>query len=103
MSTDVRLSQAGLKVLKAFIERPADELSGAEITRCTGTTSGTLYPMLARLEGVGWLSSRWEEVDPTKAGRPKRRLYKLTAFGQRQAREALSGLQLGTGAQAWAT
>jgi PadR family transcriptional regulator, regulatory protein PadR len=103
MGTDVRLSQAGLKVLKVFVERPTDELSGADIAKCTGTASGTLYPMLARWEGVGWLSSRWEEIDPSEAARPKRRLYRLTGYGQRQAQEALLGLQLETGAPAWAT
>ena len=64
---------------------------------------GTLYPLLARLEAAGWATSQWEDVDPREAGRPRRRLYRLTGVGQRRAREALSGLQLGTGTPAWAT
>jgi PadR family transcriptional regulator, regulatory protein PadR len=101
MDDSVRLSQQSLKVLKFLVENPAEERSGAEMSKCTGTASGTLYPMLARLEGAGWLSSRWEEIVPSKEGRPRRRLYKLTGLGQRNAGRALSDLQLG--GLAWAT
>jgi len=34
-------------------------------------------PILARLEGVGWLESGWEDVDPTVVGRPALRYYRL--------------------------
>ena len=40
---------------------------------------GTLYKALGRLEEMGMLSSSWEEPPP--AGRPRRRLYALTAAG----------------------
>ena len=36
---------------------------------------GTLYKALSRLENAGLLASKWEEVDPVAAGRPRRRLY----------------------------
>ena len=48
------------------------------------TAHGTLYKALGRLEERGLLSSRWE--DPAAAeGRPRRRLYALTADGARVA------------------
>jgi len=51
------------------------------------TAHGTLYKALGRLEERGLLSSRWE--DPAAAeGRPRRRLYELTAEGARVADEA---------------
>jgi len=51
------------------------------------TAHGTLYKALGRLEERGLLSSRWE--DPAAAeGRPRRRLYALTAEGARVAGEA---------------
>jgi PadR family transcriptional regulator, regulatory protein PadR len=103
MDEDVRLSERGLRVLRFMIELPRASRSGAEIARATKTGSGTLYPMLARLEVAGWLTSQWEDVDPSEVGRPRRRLYKLTGLGQRRAREALSSLQLGTGVPLWAT
>src|SRR4029450_2538403 len=42
------------------------------------------------LEGVGWLTSRWEDVDPRVEGRPARRYYQLTSDGLEPARAALS-------------
>jgi DNA-binding PadR family transcriptional regulator len=44
---------------------------------------GTLYKALARLSDQGLLESRWEEGDDT-AGRPRRRLYEITADGSRE-------------------
>jgi DNA-binding PadR family transcriptional regulator len=86
-----------------MIEQPRTAHSGAEIARATKIGSGTLYPLMARFETAGWFTSAWEDVDPHEAGRPRKRLYKLTGVGQRRAQEALSGLQLGTGAPAWST
>ena len=44
---------------------------------------GTLYKALARLEEMGLLGSEWEPDPPD--GRPRRRLYELTAAGARAA------------------
>lgn len=47
------------------------------------TAHGTLYKALARLEGAGLLSSRWEDHEVAEAeGRPRRRLYRVTSSGQ---------------------
>jgi DNA-binding PadR family transcriptional regulator len=54
------------------------ELSGAEISREARLASGTLYPMLMRLEQCGWLESRWETEDPQALRRPRRRYYRVT-------------------------
>ena len=40
---------------------------------------GTLYKALSRLERGGLLESRWEDIDAAKAGRPARRLYRVSA------------------------
>lgn len=50
---------------------------------------GTLYKALGRLEEMGLLISRWEEAPPE--GRPRRRLYELTAAGTRAAQAPLRG------------
>ena len=71
MSDDVRLSQQGLKVLRFLMETPREGRSGAEMSKATKVGSGTLYPMLARLEAAGWLTSEWEVIDPSEAGRPR--------------------------------
>ncbi|MEV0313543.1 PadR family transcriptional regulator [Nonomuraea fuscirosea] len=63
---------------------------GLEICAAAGLPSGTIHPILARLEGVGWLESRWEECDPHKQARPRRRYYHFTPEGIEHARTALA-------------
>lgn len=101
MSKDVRLSSPTLKALKLFMNNPSTRRSGADISRSTGIGSGTLYPLLARLEQVGWLQSEWEVVDPSEVGRPRRRFYRITGVGQANAIKALSELQFAPGELAW--
>ena len=78
-------------VLHLLLDDPTRELYGVEIGDGTGLASGTVHPILARLEGRGWLDSRWEEIDPTVAGRPARRYYRLTADGVQAAQQELAG------------
>ena len=101
MSEHIRLTQPTLKVLRFLLERPREGRSGADMSKATKVGSGTLYPMLARLESAGWLASEWEVIDPSEAGRPRRRFYKLTAVGQNNARAALADLQMAVGELAW--
>lgn len=82
---DVRMSLQTLRVLEAFLENPAEQLAGADLQKRTDVASGTLYPILLRLEGAGWLVSRWETIDPVAAGRPRRRLYRITPTGVARA------------------
>src|SRR5690349_11706228 len=101
MAEKVRLTQPTLKVLRFLLQTPRDCRSGAEVGRATGVGAGTLYPMLARLETAGWLSSEWEAIDPRAAGRPRRRFYRLTAAGQNKACAELADLQIAAGELAW--
>jgi hypothetical protein len=58
----------------------------------TGYPSGTIYPLLVRLERVGWIRSRWEECNPSTEGRPRRRYYKLSGKGLEVARALRSAV-----------
>lgn len=86
---DIRLTQTTLRVLQVFMVDVSKELSGADIWEKTKIASGSRYPIMARLEDAGWLTSRWEEIDPKDEGRPRRRYYRLTMNGQVWARAAL--------------
>src|SRR3977135_3758868 len=97
MGDEVRLSQQGLKVLRFLLESPREGRSGAEISKATNVGSGTLYPMLARLEAAKWLQSEWEFIDPREAGRPRQRFYRLSGLGYRNAHAALRDLQVAPG------
>lgn len=78
-----RPSHQTLSVLGALIGSPDAWHYGYELTETCGIPSGTLYPMLMRLDDRGLLESRWEESSPS--GRPPRHLYRLTASGRRYA------------------
>lgn len=85
-----RMTAQTLAVLAVFLEDSTTEWHGFELAQRTKLKSGTLYPLLARLEKAGWLGSRMEEVDPRVVGRPRRRHYVLTGDGLRAARRELS-------------
>ncbi len=75
-----------MRLLEALLEAPLAEHYGLELMEKAQLASGTAYPILHRLEEDGWLESGQEAIDPSAAGRPRRRLYRLTALGETQAR-----------------
>lgn len=77
-------------VLQAFLDDPAAERYGLDIMQATGCPSGTVYPILMRLQRAGWLESHWEEIDPSLAGRPARRWYRLAPDAATTARTELT-------------
>ena len=77
-------------VLGVLLEEPGEERYGYEIGEAAGLASGTVHPILARLEGAGWLESRWEDVTWAEVGRPARRYYRLTPDGVPAARDAMA-------------
>jgi PadR family transcriptional regulator, regulatory protein PadR len=82
-----RPSTATRLVFQAFLDTPEDESYGFELSRATGLPSGTIYPILRRLEDDDLIKSRWSEVK-TNTQRRQRRYYKLTAEGRRAAQAA---------------
>jgi len=96
-----RLSHQMLRVMSVFVERPRDTLAGSDVAKQTRMLSGTLYPILMRLEQAGWLESKWEELDPSEAGRPRKRLYRITGHGYNKTREALAPLGISLEGPVW--
>jgi DNA-binding IclR family transcriptional regulator len=52
------------------LAEPAQLLYGVEIGQAAGLPSGTVHLILARLQTVGWLTSRWEEIGPAPRDAP---------------------------------
>jgi PadR family transcriptional regulator len=77
-------------VLRALLDEPTQEMYGLQICTAAGLPSGTIHPILARFEALGWLESRWEDAVPQDEGRPRRRYYRLTQDGAERARIALA-------------
>lgn len=90
MPTGPRMTPQTQAVLRALLIKPADEVYGLRLCALAELPSGTIHPILARLESAGWLDSRWEDVDPSEQGRPRRRYYRLNPDGAERARLALA-------------
>jgi PadR family transcriptional regulator PadR len=83
-----------LLAIRAMLAEPTREMYGLEICKAAELPSGTLHPILARLERCGWLESRWEDIEPTEEGRPRRRYYRLSPYGAERARAALEKVHI---------
>lgn len=89
---DIRVTLAVATLLRIFLDDPVEPRYGYDLMRLTGYPSGKLYPILARLEAAGWLLRETEDIDPSAAGRPARRHYRLTGEGLVAARRELTAV-----------
>ncbi|MFB7273926.1 PadR family transcriptional regulator [Streptomyces sp. NPDC056244] len=84
----IRLTKPTIAVLEVLLAATDDNPAwGLSICRDADLGSGTVYPILDRLEERGWATS-WSEATP-HPGRPPRRFYALTGAGRSQAGQAL--------------
>jgi PadR family transcriptional regulator PadR len=86
----LRMTMQTQLITQALLRDPAREKYGLELSEETGLLPGTAYPILLRLEQEGWVTARWEDIDPREEKRPPRRYYALTAGGAAQASAALA-------------
>jgi PadR family transcriptional regulator, regulatory protein PadR len=85
-----RMTMPTQLVLRALLAEPTQEMYGLQICQAAGLPSGTIHPILARFERLGWLESRWEDANPQEEGRPRRRYYRMSEDGAERARIALA-------------
>jgi DNA-binding PadR family transcriptional regulator len=82
----MRLTYPTTLVLQALLH---GHHHGFDVMDATGLPSGTVYPILRRLNQEGLVKSRWEKEGlARREQRPPRRYYELTATGRVLAREA---------------
>jgi PadR family transcriptional regulator, regulatory protein PadR len=74
----LRLTPALRAVLGQLLATPT-ETWGLRLSTQTGRPTGTVYPLLERLEREGFVRSRWD--DDESASGARRRLYSLTPTG----------------------
>ena len=77
----MKISGKAFEFLLFLSATPDEEFSGYELGRKLQISSGTLYPVLVKLETAGLVSCRWEDGDPRELGRPMRRYYKISGLG----------------------
>jgi PadR family transcriptional regulator, regulatory protein PadR len=83
-----RVTDATLDVLEVLLH-PGTELYGLKIAKAAGRPTGSVFPILARLEACGWVNSEWEAGDPASRG-ARRRFYQLSPDGIVWAGELLA-------------
>ena len=85
------LSPASVAVLRAL---SAGVTYGFDLMDETGLPSGTVYPILGRMERRGLVESRWEDpAAPREQGRPPRKYYDITDLGREALAEGLARLR----------
>jgi PadR family transcriptional regulator PadR len=89
-----RPSPQTIAVLSALAATAGEWLYGLEIASATGLKSGSLYPILQRLDQRGLLESQW--LEPAASGRPPRHAYRLTGAGRAALRAAVAPTALKT-------
>jgi len=87
MARERRPSNQTAALLAALLEQPRAWRHGYDLSIETQLKSGTLYPVLMRLNDRGFLDSKWEPAE--SPGRPPRHMYRLTSKGAAFAKEQL--------------
>ena len=82
-----RVTSATIDVLRVLEESP-DACWGLLVIKSSGRPAGSVYPILERLESIGWVTSSWE-ADDSRPG-PRRRYYELTEGGATAAAETIA-------------
>ncbi|WP_420364147.1 helix-turn-helix transcriptional regulator [Curtobacterium aetherium] len=80
-----RVTASTIDVLSALLDHDGP-VWGLLVIKSTERPAGTVYPILERLEGRGWITSTWE--DDTERSGPRRRLYEFTPDGRVAALDA---------------
>jgi PadR family transcriptional regulator PadR len=86
----VKLTGPLERVLRVLLADTAAPHYGYDLMRSARVPSGTLYPMLARLQQQGLVESEWEPRHDDAGGRPPRKYYRLTGEGIRITRLELA-------------
>ena len=86
----MKLTRPLERVLRVFLADLSARRYGYDLMKAAKLPSGTLYPMLARLEDEGLVTSEWEPPPGDGSGRPPRKYYQLTGEGIRVARLELA-------------
>ncbi|MFE6893607.1 helix-turn-helix transcriptional regulator [Streptomyces sp. NPDC057694] len=87
MSYPFRVTDATVDVVETLLSGD-EELYGLKIAKLTGRASGSVVPILMRLEGCGWVLSEWEQDSAARG--PRRRFYRLHADRIGDARQLVN-------------
>ena len=85
-----RMTPATADVLEVLLDA-GEPVWGLRIVKVTGRPAGSVYPILERLERLGWATSQWDEGS-NRTG-PRRRLYLLSDGAKASALTVVAGVR----------
>jgi PadR family transcriptional regulator, regulatory protein PadR len=86
-----RVTAATIDVLRVLVDSN-EPCWGLQVIKSSDRPAGSVYPILERLETLGWVRSSWE-TDDSRSG-PRRRYYELTEGGAESAAAAVSDFRM---------
>lgn len=89
----LRMTPQTEAVLREMLQKPTQAQYGLTLGQAVKLKSGTIHPILARLERAGIVESFWEDPEEHAAAqppRPRRRYYKFTTDGAEKAHLAIA-------------
>lgn len=87
MASIQRVTAPTVTILRALLASP-EPIWGLQLVKATGLKTGSVYPILGRLEDAGLIEGRWEE-DESRGG-ARRRVYMPTEAGATQGAEMIA-------------
>ncbi|WEK61542.1 MAG: PadR family transcriptional regulator [Candidatus Microbacterium colombiense] len=90
MAKLTRVTAPTLDVVQVLLGS-AEPVWGLALAKAVERAPGTVYPILSRLEDLGWLVGEWEG-DSDHTG-PRRRYYRLTDEGRAEAAAVIAARQ----------
>jgi PadR family transcriptional regulator len=89
-----KLSPTAARVLSLFVDAPDREIFGLEVIKEAEIPSGSLYPILHRLEGLDLLRAEWESLETAvAAGHRPRKKYRLNPDAMERAAGLIAEVQ----------
>lgn len=101
MKSLTRVTTATVDVLDVLLGSAPEPTWGLRVIEISGRPAGTIYPILARLEAAGWVTSRWDDESHRRG--PRRRMYRLTEDGSAAASAVSAAFRSRTAARGGST
>jgi PadR family transcriptional regulator, regulatory protein PadR len=86
MKPQLRPTRTSKSVVAVLRDHHGEDLWGLRVCHLTKLPSGTVYPILAKLEELGWVEAHWDDSETTG---PRRRLYEISDAGRQHTAELL--------------
>lgn len=85
-----------LRILSYFVRNPTNQTYGWDVCKKLCLQSGTVYPILTRMQNSGLLISELETGDPRSKRRPLRIYYAINPKKLSEARQLLDACSVKT-------